>query len=113
MRNLPAIKAVHYDCKCGQRTDCLELKKWLAQANSEDLHALYSGEIENNTPYKFHDLLFNLHYKNKSARYYREEILNNFRELIAGTMSVETIKEQSAALNSVLTIKDSPKNFLE
>lgn len=95
MRNLPAIKAVHYDCNCDQSTECLELNKWLAQANSEDLHALYSGEVENGTPYKFHDLFFTLHYKNKSARYLREEILMNFRELITGTTTVEKLRTQA------------------
>lgn len=99
MRNLPAIQAVHYDCKCGQNTDCIELNKWLAQANSEDLHALYCGDVHNDTPYKFHDLFFNLHYKNKSARYFREEILNNFRELITGTFTVEEIRAQAEDLS--------------
>lgn len=105
MRNLDHIKAVHDDCKCKQQENCIELKKWLKQANSDDLHALYSGEVANGTPYKFHDLLFNLHYDDKTARFYRESILTNFRELIAGTVTVEEIKENASALTNILAVR--------
>lgn len=103
MRNLRHISIVHSDgCKCEQKNTCIDLKKWLNQANSDDLHALYTGEVENNTPYQFHDLLFTLHYADKSARYYRNELITNFRELVSGKITEEEIRERAATLNAVL-----------
>jgi len=102
MRNLSTIKAVHDDCKCQQQEKCIELTKWLKQANSDDLHALYSGEVTNGTPYKFHDLMFNLHYSDKTARFYRESLLTNFRALIAGEITVQQIQADAAALDILL-----------
>jgi hypothetical protein len=101
MRNLPHIKAVHSDgCKCGQKNTCIDLKHWLSQANSDDLHALYIGEVTNDTPYQFHDLMFTLHYKDKSARFYRHELITNFRELVAGTVTVQEILHKAGTITT-------------
>lgn len=93
MRNLPLINAVHSDdCKCQHGATCIDLRKWLAGANIEDLHSLYSGDIANNTGFQFHDLFFNLHYRNSEARAFRQEILHSFRELVSGETSIQNIK---------------------
>lgn len=93
MRNLPDVKVIVDGSP--QHGDGVSLKRWKAEANSEDLHALYKGEIENKTHFKFHDLLFNVSYEDVSSRFFRQELLINFRELIAGTITVEDISAQA------------------
>jgi hypothetical protein len=94
VRNLPQITVVA-DEKF-DREDCIDLKSWQAEANSDDLAALFNGEVTNVTHYQFHDLFFTIHYTQYSARYFRREVLMNVRELIAGTKTIEDIREQAA-----------------
>lgn len=113
MRNLPHIITVHSDgCKCEQKNSCIDLKHWQDKANSEDLHALYVEEVINDTAYKFHDLMFNVHYKDKSARFYRHELITNFRELIAGTINVIEIKEQAAKITLIMSVREQAQQGL-
>jgi hypothetical protein len=110
MRNLPTINAVHsFESKGNNVTDCIDVKDWQAQANSDDLNALYAGEVANNTSYQFHDLLFNIHYKDKTARFFRQEILTNFRELIAGVITINDIQEKATALATSIAIKEEAR----
>lgn len=95
MRNLPNVTIIS-DNQNKDDSGITDLKKWLDTANSDDLHALYSGEITNNTYYQLHDLMFSLHYTHESARYYRYEILSKLRELVAGEMNFVQIKEKAA-----------------
>lgn len=113
MRNLPHIVTVHSDgCKCEQSNTCIDLKHWQNQANSDDMHALYIGEVRNDTPYQFHDVMFNLHYKDKSARFYRHELITNFRELIAGVITVEQIQEQAAKISIIMDVREQAQRGL-
>jgi hypothetical protein len=113
MRNLPHIITVHSDgCKCEQKNTCIDLKHWQEKANSDDLHALYIGEVANNTGYQFHDLMFNVHYKDRSARFYGQELITNFRELIAGTTNVIEIKEQAAKITLIMSVREQAQQGL-
>ena len=113
MRNLPHISVIHSDgCKCEQKNTCIDLKHWQGQANSDDLHALYVGEVSNDTPYQFHDVMFSLHYKDKSARFYRHEIITHFRELIAGTITVPQIQEQANKLSIITDVREQVQKGL-
>lgn len=93
MRNLPAVTTIMADSNNLKTLETsVDLKQWLKTANSEDLYALYMEDVSNNTGFRFHDLLFNLYYEEKSARRFREEILHNFRDLINGTTTLKDIK---------------------
>jgi hypothetical protein len=98
MRNLPEVKTVADDC--AKTSDCTDLKNWQGKANSDDLHALFTGEITNKTHYQFHDLFFTLHYTEQSARWFRREVLTNFRELLAGTTTLEEIRKQAIIVDA-------------
>lgn len=93
MRNLPAVTEILPESKAtAEPGKSIDLKKWLTFANDDDLYALCSEEIANKTGYRFHDLLFNLYYEDRTARRFRDGIMQNFRALISGATTIHDIK---------------------
>ncbi|MNR61984.1 hypothetical protein D3C85_1838760 [compost metagenome] len=56
--------------------------------------------------------MFNVHYKDRSARFYRHELITNFRELIAGTTNVIEIKEQAAKITLIMNVREQVQKGL-